>query len=239
MKNKNEYIISDTHFFHSNIIRYCGRPYDYTKREDIFRMNEDILKLFDSLPDEDNVTVWNLGDVFFSKMIAEVGVYELKYYVGRMKGTRRKLNLVLGNHDKTILKTLGIRNKSLIQFFTELGFDKVYDHPIIIRDKYILCHEPVYIGKKSPFKVIYGHTHNTCVDELYHCIDLENWAMEARAYRKNGLEPPEKKIVWPERKIDIRDYYNVCLDHANKILRLDDVISELESDTYKGQKDAN
>lgn len=202
-------------------------------------MNEDILKLFDNLPDEENVTIWNLGDVFFSKMIAEVGVDELESYVYRMKGSKRKLNLVLGNHDKTILKTLNIRNKTLTKFFTELGFDKVYDHPIIIRDNYILCHEPVYIGKNSPFRVIYGHTHNTCVDENYMCYDLENWAMEARAYRKNGLEPPEKKIVWPERKIDIADYYNVCLDHAHKILRLDKVIEELSSDTYRGQKDAN
>lgn len=202
-------------------------------------MNEDILKLFDNLPDDNNTIIWNLGDVFFSKMLAEAGIDCLKSYVSRMKGTKRILNLVLGNHDRTILKTLGIRNKSLTQFFTELGFDKVYDHPIIIEDKYILCHEPVYIGKNSPFKVIYGHTHNTCVDENYMCYDLENWAMEARAYRKNGLEPPEKKIVWPERKIDIKDYYNVCLDYTHKILKLDEAISELESPSYKGQKSEN
>ena len=202
-------------------------------------MNEDILKLFDNLPDDNNTIIWNLGDVFFSKMLAEAGINCLKSYVSRMKGTKRILNLVLGNHDRTILKTLGIRNKSLTQFFTELGFDKVYDHPIIIEDKYILCHEPVYIGKNSPFKVIYGHTHNTCVDENYMCYDLENWAMEARAYRKNGLEPPEKKIVWPERKIDIKDYYNVCLDYTHKILKLDEAISELESPSYKGQKSEN
>jgi hypothetical protein len=202
-------------------------------------MNEDILKLFDNLPDDNNTIIWNLGDVFFSKMLADAGIDCLKSYVSRMKGVKRTLNLVLGNHDRTILKTLGIRNKSLTQFFTELGFDKVYDHPIIIEDKYILCHEPIYIGKNSPFKVIYGHTHNTCIDELYHCIDLENWAMEARAYRKNGLEPPEKKIVWPERKIDIKDYYNVCLDYTHKILKLDEVISELESASYKGQKSEN
>lgn len=202
-------------------------------------MNEDILKLFDNLPDDNNTIIWNLGDVFFSKMLAEAGINCLKSYVSRMKGTKRILNLVLGNHDRTILKTLGIRNKSLTQFFAELGFDKVYDHPIIIEDKYILCHEPVYIGKNSPFKVIYGHTHNTCVDENYMCYDLENWAMEARAYRKNGLEPPEKKIVWPERKIDIKDYYNVCLDYTHKILKLDEAISELESPSYKGQKSEN
>lgn len=202
-------------------------------------MNEDILKLFDDLPDDGNTIIWNLGDVFFSKMLAEAGIDCLKSYVSRMKGTKRTLNLIFGNHDKTILKTLDIKNKSLAQFFTELGFDNVYAHPIILNGRYILCHEPVYIGKKSPFKVIYGHTHNTCVDELYHCKDLENWAMEAKAYRKNGLEPPEAKIVYPNKKIDIKDYYNVCLDYTHKISRLDEVISELESASYKGQKSEN
>lgn len=235
MKNKNEYIISDTHFFHSNIIRYCGRPYDSTKREDIFRMNEDILKLFDSLPDEDNATVWNLGDVFFSKMIAEVGVYELKSYVDRMKGTKRKLNLVLGNHDKTILKTLGIRNKSLIQFFTELGFNKVYDHPIIIRDKYILCHEPVYIGKKSPFKVIYGHTHNTCVEKDYFVVENQNLKMENIARKKSNMELLPENLIYTDKYINPKDYINVCLDYNHKILKLDDVIDLLENKQYKGQ----
>ena len=47
----NMYITSDNHFFHSNIIKYCDRNYNWESDEDILRMNEDMLKEFDKLAD--------------------------------------------------------------------------------------------------------------------------------------------------------------------------------------------
>ena len=47
----NMYITSDNHFFHSRIIKYCDRNYNWESDEDILRMNEDMLKEFDKLPD--------------------------------------------------------------------------------------------------------------------------------------------------------------------------------------------
>ena len=64
------FIISDLHFFHVNIAKYCNRPYnveelrnkDYESSE-ILKMNEDILKEFDKLPEK--CDIYNNGDLFF------------------------------------------------------------------------------------------------------------------------------------------------------------------------------
>lgn len=231
-----QYITSDLHFFHKKIALYCDRPYDLNDPDMLSKMNEDLLKHFDKLPDENDVVVWNLGDVFFGKDLDKVGVDGLKEIVSRMKGKNRKLHLVLGNHDKQILRMRrSFKAKSLVAFFESIGFDKVYDIPVVVDNEVILSHEPVYLSKGSNFKNIYGHTHNTTVDSQYFTKDLENWAMEARAYRKNGLEPPEPKIVWPEKEIDVSMYYNVCIDYHNKILRLENVKHSIFDREYEGQ----
>ena len=69
-RTRQTFIISDLHLGHSNIIKYCGRPYhvEGSNRNpanipEVNRMNEDILKMFDYLPD--NCDIWNLGDCFF------------------------------------------------------------------------------------------------------------------------------------------------------------------------------
>lgn len=59
--------------------------------------------------------------------------------------------------------------------------------------------------------------------------------MEAKAYRKNGLEPPVPKIAWPEKEVDVSMYYNVCIDYHNEILRLKNVKNSLFSREYKKQ----
>lgn len=70
-----QYITSDLHFFHKKIALYCDRPYDLNDPNILNKMNEDLLKQFDKLPDESDVVVWNLGDVFFKVAI-------IKTYMG-------------------------------------------------------------------------------------------------------------------------------------------------------------
>lgn len=53
----NIWLSSDLHLFHDNIIKYCNRPY-----EDADKMNDDIVKRWNSLVGKDDVCVV-VGDV--------------------------------------------------------------------------------------------------------------------------------------------------------------------------------
>ena len=52
------YIISDTHFNHENIIKYCNRPF-----KDINEMNDAIIDNWNRIVKKDEI-VYHLGDFF-------------------------------------------------------------------------------------------------------------------------------------------------------------------------------
>ena len=233
--NRKTYIVSDNHFFHVNISKYCARPYNVSDlknkdflNEEILKMNEDIMKEFDALPEE--CDIYNNGDLFFvgdenRKKFLNSCLDEMKAMVKRMKGPtgKRKLILILGNHDNFHLP-----NESRIKFYYDLGFDKVYDTPIIIEDNFILSHEPVYISPANNFINLYGHVHDLDIEENYFCYDYDNYAMITRVAKQEGIEPPPIELKWPERKIILNKYLNVCWDKNHKILDLNEIISRMK-----------
>ena len=87
-RTRQTFIVSDLHFSHANIIRYCNRPYEVEPGNKhpknapaIAAMNEDILKMFDFLPDD--CDIWNLGDFYFAgsgdpKKVSDEVVKELQ-----------------------------------------------------------------------------------------------------------------------------------------------------------------
>lgn len=147
MSTQKIYFISDTHFDHSNIIKYCDRPYKDTTQMDI-----DIIHKWNSVVKPDDI-VWHLGDfAFFSKKDHE-RIYKL---IQKLNGN---INLLLGNHDKHISND--------IQFWLDLGFKKVWDSPFLFMNDCILSHEPI-ISKNGIdltyhpiLKNIHGHIHNS------------------------------------------------------------------------------
>lgn len=243
-RTRDTYIVSDLHFMHPAICKYCGRPYKIegpnsnpANKSEVERMNEDILKAFDKLPD--SCDVWNLGDVFFPGTTQQTkfldnpdNVVKLKEIVKRMKGKDRKLFLVLGNHD-----IFHYKGQSRLEFYYSLGFDKVYDTPVILEDKYILSHEPVYITPGSNFTNLYGHTHDLdiCRPEninenglsIYFMYDWDNWAMVSR---KEGKELNDKSqfLKFPNLGVSPKNYYNVCWDMHHKILSLNSIITNFK-----------
>lgn len=233
--NRKTYIVSDNHFFHTNIAKYCARPYNVSDlknkdflNEEILKMNEDMLKEFDALPEE--CDIYNNGDLFFvgdenRKKFLNSCLDEMKAMVKRMKGPtgKRKLILILGNHDNLYLP-----NEGRIKFYYDLGFDKVYDTPIIIEDNFILSHEPVYISPANNFINLYGHTHDLDIEENYFCYDYDNYAMITRVAKQEGIEPPPIELKWPGRKIILSKYLNVCWDKNHKILDLNEIISRMK-----------
>lgn len=61
------FITSDLHLFHTNIIKYTERPFEYSE-DGCHEMNEFLLKKFDMLPR--GCLVWNLGDVLLNRHVS-------------------------------------------------------------------------------------------------------------------------------------------------------------------------
>ena len=115
------YVTSDLHLYHTNIIKYCGRPFDFSP-EGCAKMNELLLKRFDALPDD--CLIWNFGDVFMNLHIEEAKILN---DIMRMKKNRKML-LILGNHDFQAMKK---PFPTYIEYFEHIGFDKVFKGPLL------------------------------------------------------------------------------------------------------------
>ena len=132
----NIYIVSDTHFYHNNIIKYCNRPFI-----DCNVMNEKMIVRWNSQVKHDDIVI-HLGDfVVYGKSEKTLEL------CNRLNG---KKILVRGNHDR--------RN---IYWYLAHGFDFVCDYFVI--GKIIFTHRPLYKTNKHILKYydlnICGHIH--------------------------------------------------------------------------------
>ena len=234
------YIVSDLHFGHSNIIKYCNRPYKVSgsnsnpeNKPALEQMEKDILAMFDELPPGSDI--WNLGDIFFTtKLFGETmneKVDHMLKLVQHMSRDDKHLYLILGNHDEWVDE-----NSNKCDFYRKLGFESVYDTPIILEDKWILSHEPVYITPGSNFINLYGHTHDLCIEEDYFTYDYENYAMQMRVYDAHKMEKPVLEKRYPEKIIELKNYKNCCLDHTKGILEWSGDYFSLAATCWKTQE---
>lgn len=134
---KNIWIISDTHFNHENIIKYCNRPFANAKE-----MNEAMIENWNSTI-KDGDMVYHCGDVYFGKNTD---------WSHRLNGRKR---LILGNHDNAKDQTLqNMFEKIMVwRMFPEFGL--------------LLTHVPVHKSslEVKVFRNVHGHTHNIEFDE--------------------------------------------------------------------------
>lgn len=143
------FVISDTHFGHSNIIRYCHRPF-----ETVEEMTEALIDNWNSVVSNDD-EVWHLGDFCcFAKHGLGFDICK------RLNG---KKYLVLGNHDEYQF------DSDMDMYFT-MGFSKVYDIPVFYKGQFWMSHRPfksaygVDVDKIDGIFNIFGHIHNNGLD---------------------------------------------------------------------------
>lgn len=130
-----EFVISDTHFFHANIIKYCSRPF-----ADVEEMNTVMVNNWNSVVSPDD-TVFHVGDFSFGKIENVAAI---------RKQLNGKIILILGNHD---------RNPRQMK---ESGIDEAYNKLVIVRrDRTVLFHHRPWIGPFPQRFHIYGHVHNS------------------------------------------------------------------------------
>ena len=85
----NIFFTSDTHFNHTNIIKYAQRPYS-----DAEEMNEDLIKRWNSVVGKNDI-VFHLGDFMFGN------INRFWEFRSRLNG---KIYLIHGNHDYKLMQ---------------------------------------------------------------------------------------------------------------------------------------
>lgn len=151
--------ISDTHFGHANIIRYCNRPF-----ASVEEMDEIMIKLWNETVSNKDV-VLHLGDL---------GLGNKEYISSIVKRLNGKKILIMGNHDNWSEQT-----------YRDMGFHTVSRFPILYDEFYLLSHAPVQMCQNSVFYNYYGHVHN---DPVYqNTPNAECLCVERIGYRPKLL----------------------------------------------------
>lgn len=137
---------SDNHYYHKNIIKYSNRPF-----KDVDDMQYQLIKKWcETVQDGD--TVFHLGDFAFTK---EDKLIPLLY---QLKADRINLHMILGNHDKNL-----IRNKRQL---LESGLIKeIVSYKEIYVDNQFIClfHYGTRTWNKAHHGswLLFGHSHGT------------------------------------------------------------------------------
>jgi calcineurin-like phosphoesterase family protein len=172
------WITSDTHFFHENIIQYCGRPF-----ADAEFMNEVLVENWNSKVKPGD-KVYHLGDVFMGEGARE----NIGKLLSSLHGSKR---LIVGNHDD-------------IPFLAKGGwFKKVMLWRVFTEWNLLLTHVPVHESSIHERIVVaggvnvHGHIHNhespkgpyfnACVEKHnYTPIHIEDVLSEAKSLGRSS-----------------------------------------------------
>lgn len=132
------FFTSDTHFNHTNIIRFCQRPF-----KDVAEMNETLISNWNNNVGKEDI-VFHLGDFCLG------GAAEWANILDRLNG---KIYLILGNHDlKNILQGFINRFEHVaMAMCIQIGKKKIY-----LSHYPYLCFEG---GYKNDVWQLFGHVH--------------------------------------------------------------------------------
>lgn len=176
------FFTSDLHLYHSNIIRYCNRPF-----ANVDEMNQAILDNYNAkVSDED--TVYFIGDIAFLK--SSEAKADLPRYMGNLRG---KKHLICGNHDRvasinryfdscrtyseievscTVLGEHAVGKGEVSERFKASdsetsGRRPKEDSKGSTKQLIILCHYPFLTWNKSHYGSwnLHGHCHGTLPDD--------------------------------------------------------------------------
>ena len=150
------YFTSDYHFYHTNVLKYCNRPFS---------------------------TVEEMNEFLISQWRQTVKPHDEVYFLGDFTLTRRKdlidailnrltgrIKLVSGNHDSGLLKYYG---RGQIHNFAQCSLEIL---PDLYRLKYnknvfLLCHYPVLNWGFEDF-MLHGHCHGKKQFLISHSVDV-------------------------------------------------------------------
>lgn len=166
----NIFFSADSHYFHSNIIKYSNRPFD-----NVEDMNEALISNWNNKVSSQDI-VYFLGDFAFAPQD------KVKAILERLNGN---LHLCKGNHDKPL--------NSLHHYFTSV-FDlktiSIQDEDAIGQIQFIqMCHYPMLSWDRMHYGsiMLHGHTHgNIKFDSKFRRVDVgvDNWNYAPVSYNE-------------------------------------------------------
>lgn len=152
------WFISDTHFGHSNIIKYAGRPFSSTEEMDevlVDNWNKSV---------KPGDKVYHLGDVFFGPK------EDFQKLWPRLNGSKR---LIVGNHDD-------IKYLSSGGFFKKVYLWRVWDDRPMIFSHVPIHEDSIHERIVSAGGVnVHGHTHEKGSPQGPYrsvCVELNNYS---------------------------------------------------------------
>lgn len=209
--NSKIYIISDHHFYHSNIIQYQRKEFN-----NVIEMNEHIINCHNSVVESDDIVIF-LGDFCFKKS-------SRKNLLKQMNGHKY---LLLGNHD----------DEDLIRCYGNLGFEGIFANAVKIDDKF-LSHYPLRQNEFDNFNFnllikefnsseginYHGHLHTKDVEQkpfVNVCCEAQNYKPLLIGYTKDLVETSKPLLINSKYFEEILNYLK-----ENKNLSPDLVISD-------------
>lgn len=143
----NIFFTADTHFGHTNIIKYSKRPF-----KNVNEMDEKLIENWNSVCNNDSI-VYHLGDVFMGN----------DSYFNRIcdKLDFRHLYIIKGNHDKGVANWYSTFKPSGVTLFNS------YLETRIDGQDFTLCHYAMRVWNKSHHGAyhLYGYSHGSLPDD--------------------------------------------------------------------------
>ena len=163
---------SDQHYGHSNIIKFCNRPFKDTSemREKLIENHNSVVKPGDR--------VYNIGDMFWRT----TPMSEAMSIVSRLNGQHY---YIYGNHDE-LFRNAFLRNKFI--WCRDAENLKVEGYPNIYLHHYA-C--KVWNGSHKGSYHLYGHTHNVLPEDGSRSCDV---GVDAQNFFPISLEEVHEKM---------------------------------------------
>lgn len=135
------WFISDTHFGHTNIIRFCNRPFSSVKE-----MDETIINNWNSVVKSNDI-VFHLGDFAFASNA------RWKQLIQALNG---HIYLIVGNHDE--VRYPGHQTFDLFEGVTSQLIVKIDGQAAYLNHYPFLCYGGAW--RKNAVWQLYGHVHS-------------------------------------------------------------------------------
>lgn len=194
------FVSSDHHLFHSNIIKYCNRPFRGVDEMHLFMIEE-----WNSVIKPEDIVI-HLGDYMCG------GTFEqIKEITEQLNGYKI---LIMGNHDR--------KSRS---WFRDVGFNRVFKHRWTM-GMYCFSHRPQdaeYLTENGVRYNLHGHSHKHNYGDPYY-----NFGVDVVGYRPKKVKTNlcREELMNGEGK-SIRDPY---IDYKHGQLREYKTVSNADCD---------